>query len=70
MKLDSPVAKLPLVGPVYVRRLEKLGIQTVEDLIHHIPHRYNDYSHIAKIAHVQAGETATIRAELKELKNL
>lgn len=33
MNLNDPVEKLPYVGPTYAKRLEKLQINTIEDLI-------------------------------------
>ena len=70
MNLDASVSKLPLVGPAYVKRLEKLVIYTIEDLIHHVPHRYNDFSKISKIENVHPNETFTLIAEVKTIKNI
>jgi len=70
MKLDSAVSKLPLVGPSYQRRLEKLNIFTIEDLLLHVPHRYADLSLITKINRAQPGEAVTVRAKLASIKNL
>jgi ATP-dependent DNA helicase RecG len=70
MKLTHSVGKLPLVGPIYLKRLEKLGIFTIEDLLHHIPHRYIDYRRVFNIAEVQAGERVTIKGKVKDIKNI
>lgn len=64
-----PVSKIFMVGPTYAKRLEKLGIQTVGDLISHFPFRYDDLSLISPIARVQPGETLTIRGEVVSMKN-
>ena len=69
MKLESPINKLPLVGPVYIRRLTKLNISTIENLLHHVPHRYLDYTLISKIDKVQIGETVTIKGVVASIKN-
>ena len=45
MDLATKVSHLPMVGPTYARRLANLGITTLEDLLHHYPHRYEDYRH-------------------------
>jgi ATP-dependent DNA helicase RecG len=70
MKLDAPVNKLPLVGPIYAKRLKKLDIVTVENLLHHVPHRYNDYRSISKISDVQIGKTVTIRGRVESVRNV
>ncbi len=64
--------KVPDVGPYYKKaasRLEKLGIKTVQDFLYHIPSRYEDYSLISKISHIQAGETVTIQGTITAIKN-
>lgn len=55
---------------MYARRLEKLGINKIEDFLFHIPFRYNDYSLVSKIDKVQAGETVTIQGVVEEIKNV
>ncbi|MBI3559456.1 ATP-dependent DNA helicase RecG [Candidatus Gottesmanbacteria bacterium] len=60
---------IPGVGPAYAKRLEKLEIKTVNDLLYHLPFRYEDYSLISKIKNLQAGETVTVRGKVLEIKN-
>lgn len=69
MQLETPVTKLPLVGPVYARRLKKLDIETIGELLLHVPHRYLDFRLVSKIAHVQVGETVTVRGEMVSMRN-
>lgn len=69
MTLDTPVSKLFMVGPTYARRLKKLGIETVENLINHFPFRYDDYSLVSKIGRVQPGEKITLQGEVLSIKN-
>src|SRR3989344_4808340 len=69
MDLSSPVTELSLVGPIYARKLERLGIKTIEDLLTHVPHRYDDYSLVSPIAKVRVGETLTIRGKIESIKN-
>ncbi len=66
----TPVTQVPLVGPAYARRLEKLGVRTVGDLLHHLPFRYDDYSVVSKIKDLQDGETVTVQGQVLEIKNL
>lgn len=69
MDLGTSVSQLYLVGPTYARRLEKLSIRTLEDLLFHFPFRYDDFSLISKINRVQPGEIVTIIAEVVSFKN-
>jgi len=69
MEPQTPVGKLFMVGPIYAKRLAKLGIQTAEDFIYHFPFRYDDYSLVSPISRVQPGETVTIKAEVLSVKN-
>ncbi|MEK7188772.1 MAG: ATP-dependent DNA helicase RecG [Patescibacteria group bacterium] len=70
MKLDDPVLALPFVGNVYGQRLQKLDIYSINDLLHHIPSRYEDLSVCKKISQVHPGETVTILASVASIKNL
>lgn len=67
--LKTPVSKLFMVGPIYVKRLKKLDIESVEDFFYHFPHRYEDYSMISKINRVQVGEIVTIQGKIQSIKN-
>src|SRR3989344_3233667 len=69
LTLESPVQFVPYVGPGYAARLEKLNIKTVEDLLLHLPSRYDDFSNVWAIGQIQAGETVTVKGELVEIKN-
>ncbi|MCJ7804439.1 ATP-dependent DNA helicase RecG [Patescibacteria group bacterium] len=69
MDLQTKAADLFMVGPTYAKRLEKLNIETVEDLLYHFPFRYEDYSLISPINKVQPEETVTIKGTIIEIKN-
>ena len=59
-----------MVGPTFAKRLAKLEIRTVEDLIYHVPHRYLDVSMVSQIGQVQAGETVTVTGQVVAAKNI
>lgn len=69
MNLSSSISSLPLVGPVYVRRLKKLNISTIGDLLYHVPHRYIDYQLVSDIGRVQVGKTVTVKGQVLSIKN-
>ncbi|MCL4390542.1 MAG: ATP-dependent DNA helicase RecG [Patescibacteria group bacterium] len=62
-------SKIPFVGPVFAKRLEKLGIYSADDLLHHLPFRYDNFAQVAKIASLQEGETVTVQGKILEIKN-
>jgi len=70
MDWNTSVSELPFVGLVYAKRLEKLGILTVYDLLHHFPSRYLDYSALRTVASIQPGETVTVSATIIEMKSI
>lgn len=70
LTITSSVQYVPRVGPMMAKRLEKLDIKTVEDLLWYAPFRYNDFSLTVPIASVQPGETVTIRGTVDSMVNL
>lgn len=58
--LDAPVSTLHGVSTAYMARLERLGIETVRDLLYHFPHRYDDYRQLKSINQLEYGEETTI----------
>jgi ATP-dependent DNA helicase RecG len=51
--LRRPVTMLYGVGPERSAQLERLGIKSVEDLLLHRPHRYEDRQHLRRISELQ-----------------
>jgi ATP-dependent DNA helicase RecG len=58
--LDMPVTYLKGVGPMRAESLRRLGIISARDLLHHIPHRYEDASTVSPIASLEPGMDATV----------
>jgi ATP-dependent DNA helicase RecG len=69
MDLHRPIGEAGRVFKMYSARLAKLNILTLNDFLYHLPFRYDDYSLISKISHVQAGETVTIRGLVVSFDN-
>lgn len=69
MELTDSISNLPFVGPNYQKKLERLGILNIFDLLHHIPHRYLDFSKFTKISEVKIGEVVTVLGTIKSLTN-
>ena len=58
--LEAPVSTLPGISTAYTRRLERLNIRAVGDLLYHFPHRYDDYRKLKTISQLEYGEETTI----------
>ncbi len=69
MDLDTSIDKLAFVGPSYQRKLSRLEIHTIGDLLHHIPRRYLDYRNTTPIFQANNGEVVTIKGEVVSFKN-
>ncbi len=50
INLNTNIQYLKGVGPKMAERLNKLGIETISDLVLHFPRAYKDYTQISKIA--------------------
>lgn len=60
--LDSvPVQSLKRVGPKVAERLAKLGIRSVQDILFHVPVRYQDRSRLLPIAELRPGLEALVQ---------
>jgi ATP-dependent DNA helicase RecG len=56
----QPVTALTGIGSQFAARLQKLGIHTVQDLLFHLPLRYQDRSRIVAIGQLQTGMSALV----------
>ena len=55
---STPVTDLAGVGPAIAAKLAGLGIETVLDLLFHLPLRYEDRTRVRAIGDLNAGDTA------------
>ena len=58
--LDAAVEKLPDIGPTNAKRLEKLGISTIRDLLLALPFGWQSYGEPTPIASLEEGSPATV----------
>jgi ATP-dependent DNA helicase RecG len=63
--LDTPVMYVKGVGPRVAEMLAAKGIQTAEDLLYHLPFRYEDRQNPRSLDELQPGETASVIAEVR-----
>ncbi len=60
----KPVTTLKGVGPKVAEKLLKLNIETVQDVLFHLPLRYQDRTRVTPIGGLQAGVEAVVEAEV------
>lgn len=65
MTVNTVVTELKGIGPELAKKYAVLGIKTTGELIDYFPRRYDDYSTLTPIAHLQPG-TVTIEATIKQ----
>jgi len=65
LELHTPIQHLRGVGPRAAFVLGEKGISTVEDLLYHLPFRYEDRANPREISELRVGESATIIAEVR-----
>jgi len=65
LELSTPVQYVKGIGPRLAEVLGEKGIRTVDDLLHHLPFRYEDRLNPRGIAELRAGEMATVIAEVR-----
>ena len=58
--LHATVMKVKGVGGVLAKNLEALKLHTINDLLHYIPRRYDDYTRLAYIKQLQPETIATV----------
>ncbi|MDH3561036.1 MAG: ATP-dependent DNA helicase RecG [Gammaproteobacteria bacterium] len=64
--LDAlPVTVLKGVGPRMAGRLERLGIRTVQDVLFHLPQRYEDRTRIMPMGALRPGDQAVVQGEVE-----
>src|SRR2546430_16459858 len=64
--LRGPVSGLAGVGPAAAKRSAKLGIETVQDLLEHLPFDHRDYEGRRTVAELAIGEEATVLVHVRD----
>jgi ATP-dependent DNA helicase RecG len=64
--LDTlPVTMLKGVGPRIARRLERLQLRTVQDVLFHLPARYEDRTRVTPMGAVRPGQPVVVQGEVE-----
>lgn len=65
--MEQSITSLKGVGDAVANKLQKLNIATVEDIIHYIPRKYQDFSKITPVGDLSPG-LVTIKANIHQVK--
>ncbi|BAO43142.1 ATP-dependent DNA helicase RecG [Thiolapillus brandeum] len=63
-----PVTVLKGVGPKSAERLARLDIETVQDVLFHLPLRYQDRTRVVPMGQLRSGEEAVIEGEIEHVE--
>jgi ATP-dependent DNA helicase RecG len=68
LSLGSPIAEISGIGPKRAQALAERGIATVEDVLFHLPSRYQDWRERSTIAELVPGVTAVVEGILSGVR--
>ena len=66
--LDRSLESLKGIGPYYQKKLVKLRLKTVRDLLRHFPSRYEDFSNLKKINEINVDDVCSVFGRLEKIK--
>lgn len=62
--ITKPVSILPSIGTYYTQKLAKLGIVSIQDLLHYYPVRYDDLSATTTITSLNVSDKVTLKGTI------
>ncbi len=65
LRLSDPVTGIKGLGPAAARRLARLGVTTVDDLLHLLPRAYRDRRVVTPIAEARPGEEIVVLGRVR-----
>lgn len=69
LRLTDSITQLPRVGAAVAKKLVKLEIETIADVLFHIPRRYEDWSTLTPLGAVQPGMVVTVQGKIDLIHN-
>ncbi|MEI6596981.1 MAG: DEAD/DEAH box helicase, partial [bacterium] len=67
--LETDIIEISRVGESTAKRLKKIGILTVRNLLFYFPFRYDDFTSLTPIAKLQAGTSANVVGQIELIQN-
>jgi len=68
LSLQTPLQDISKITPKYLKLLNKIGLETVEDLVRHFPFRFDDYSQTVPISEQYLDQVVTVQGEVIKSK--
>jgi ATP-dependent DNA helicase RecG len=62
---QQPLSALKGVGPKMAQKYQRLGLHTVQDVLFHLPFRYQDRTRVVPIGEVRQGQSVVIEGEVE-----
>jgi len=69
LNLSSDITTISRVGVATAKKLKRLGLETVHDLLFYFPFRYDDFSHVVPIVELKAGQSANVVGQIEFIQN-
>lgn len=66
--LEAPLTTIAGIGPKSAKTLRKLNLETLGDLLWHLPRRYDDYSQMKTINRLWYGEEITVIGTVDDIQ--
>lgn len=67
MDINNSLVVLAGVGPRIQQLLKQIGLETIQDLLFHLPYRYEDRTRITPLGTLQEGNIALIEGEIRSV---
>src|SRR5436190_1668837 len=67
-RLGAPLSDLRGAGPKLAEAAAELGIETIGDLLLHVPRDYRDRTKLGLLGELRIGEEATVLAEVRTVR--
>jgi len=66
-ELRASTTQLHKVGKIMAEKLQKLGIETIEEMLYTFPRRFDDYTRMRTLNQVRQGEVVTVAAAVESV---
>lgn len=67
MRLGDPVENVPRVGPIFAKKLKKMKINTLADLLFNFPKSYKDFSNVSFIKNIKINEENCLKGKIIDI---
>ncbi|MDD5098672.1 MAG: ATP-dependent DNA helicase RecG, partial [Candidatus Pacebacteria bacterium] len=66
--LGDPIETIPHIGPVFAKKLKRLKIKTLADLLFNFPKSYKDFSKISDIQNIKINEENCVKGKIMDIE--